>query len=536
MACHMSKFSLYAHTLRYLKPGQVAYRLYYAARRGAGIGEMTARRRVPLSRSIVLATSIPRKYSRLENGFVFLNLRKVFADRIDWEFAEYGKLWLYHLNYFDYLNQPGMTPREGLTLIGDFLRGPGYNGTAYEPYPTSLRVINWIKFLVREGIHHEEIDRSLFSQARHLANHLEYHLLGNHLLENGCALLFAAYYFGDEGLFRLARKVLIAELAEQVMDDGAHFELSPLYHQVLLDRLLDCVNLVRNNDLFENELEGLLAGATALMTGWLRNMTFSNGKPPLFNDAVYGIAPSCCELFEYAERLGIAPEIRPLGESGYRREDRGGAELIVDVGAIGPDYIPGHAHADTLNFELALFGHRIIVDSGASTYENSSERLHQRGTAAHNTVTIDHADSSEVWASFRVARRARPFNLERVESDGAVRIACSHDGYRRLRGRPIHRREWLMGDHEFIVRDSIEGPFCEAVSRYHFHPDVKVELSAGGEGRGVVPGGASFSFSAEKGSARLVDTTYHPEFNIAFPNRCLDVFFDGSETLVTFCY
>jgi hypothetical protein len=32
--------------------------------------------------------------------------------------------------------------------------------------------------------------------------------------------------------------------------------------------------------------------------------------------------------------------------------------LILDVAPVGPDYLPGHAHADTLSFELSLFGQR----------------------------------------------------------------------------------------------------------------------------------------------------------------------------------
>ena len=79
---------------------------------------------------------------------------------------------------------------------------------------------------------------------------------------------------------------------------------------------------------------------------------------------------------------------------------------LLDVAPVGPDYLPGHAHADTLSFELSLFGQRVLVNSGTSQYEAGPERSRQRGTAAHNTVIVDGHDSSEVWAGFRVARRA----------------------------------------------------------------------------------------------------------------------------------
>src|SRR5690606_15807738 len=131
-----------------------------------------------------------------------------------------------------------------------------------------------------------------------------------------------------------------------------------------------------------------------------------------FNDSALGLAPAGAALRDYARRLGLeasAPvgAFEPLAASGYVRAERGPFVLFCDVGAIGPDYLPGHAHADSLTFELSVRGQRCVVDSGCSTYAAGPERSRQRGTAAHNTVLVDGEDSSEVWGSFRVARRAR---------------------------------------------------------------------------------------------------------------------------------
>ncbi|MFB1490650.1 MULTISPECIES: heparinase II/III family protein [unclassified Thiocapsa] len=48
--------------------------------------------------------------------------------------------------------------------------------------------------------------------------------------------------------------------------------------------------------------------------------------------------------------------------------EAGSAVALLDVAPIGPDYLPGHAHADTLSFELSLFGQRVIVNGGTSRY------------------------------------------------------------------------------------------------------------------------------------------------------------------------
>ena len=73
----------------------------------------------------------------------------------------------------------------------------------------------------------------------------------------------------------------------------------------------------------------------------------------------------------------ISAVVRPgdgiahLKESGYIRVQKDSAVLLLDVGPLGPDYLPAHGHADTLSFEMALHGQRVIVDSGVSRYDNS---------------------------------------------------------------------------------------------------------------------------------------------------------------------
>jgi uncharacterized heparinase superfamily protein len=119
------------------------------------------------------------------------------------------------------------------------------------------------------------------------------------------------------------------------------------------------------------------------------------------------------ELDAYAQRLGLFSGVSPrdgvthLSESGYVRFQKEDVVALLDVAPLGPDYLPGHGHADTLSFEMSLNGRRVLVDTGTSRYDECPGRLFQRGTAAHNTVVVDDADSSEVWGSFRVAHRAR---------------------------------------------------------------------------------------------------------------------------------
>ncbi|NOQ50957.1 MAG: hypothetical protein GQ578_01890, partial [Desulfuromonadaceae bacterium] len=235
------------HTLRYLKPRQLAYRGFYVARKRLGVGVVRSIAGEHSGHLLDLADPIPRTASCDKNRFSFLNLQHEFSGIIDWDFSGHGRLWTYNLNYFDFLNQEGRSKDRGLELIHQLLTSLDGLEPAWEPYPTSLRLVNWIKFLSREKVRDPAIDQSLYVQSVNLTRQLEYHLLGNHLLENGFGLLFAAVFFAEAEFLRRAREVLEPELKEQILADGAHFELSPMYHQILLDRLLDCINLLQNN-------------------------------------------------------------------------------------------------------------------------------------------------------------------------------------------------------------------------------------------------------------------------------------------------
>jgi uncharacterized heparinase superfamily protein len=277
------------------------------------------------------------------------------------------------------------------------------------------------------------------------------------------------------------------------------------------------------------------------MHGWLHAMCHPDGEIGFFNDAAFGISPPVSELEKYADRLGIVsaaagPGITWLSQSGYARLALGDAVALLDMALVGPDYLPGHAHADTLSFELSLFGQRVLVNSGTSCYGTSAERLRQRGTAAHNTVVVDDEDSSEVWGGFRVARRARPIGPA-LHGDGELSASCAHDGYRRLPGRPVHARRWALRNASLTVADSVNGAHERAEARYHLHPEVKVDpASTGGQGRGLLPNGRAFSWQIEEGEGRIEPSTWHPRFGAAEHNFCIVLQLNEGRGLMRFSW
>ncbi len=427
--------------------------------------------------SLILLPSIINHASFFpDNSFSFLNLEKTFDNEIDWNYNEYGKLWTYNLTYFEYLNQSEIHPEIGLRLIRDFIQQIDSIKDGLEPFPISLRIMNWVKFLTKNNIQDAEIDQSLYIQTKILTDRLEYHLLGNHLLENGFALLFAAYYFSDEKFYKKALAILQPELEEQILADGAHFELSPMYHCLMLYRVLDCINLISKNTLyFENAryLSEILQEKATVMLAWLRQMTFQNGDFPRLNDSAIGIAPRPNQLFNYATRLNVEIEDIALKESGYRKFQTTDYECVVDVGNVGPDYIPGHAHSDTFNFVIHSKGQPFIVDTGISTYENDENRHRERSTSAHNTVQVGEVEQSEVWGGFRVARRAKISNLNETKNT----IKAAHTGYTRISA--THEREFVFSDKKIIIKDDIQSKKKRFARAFiHFHPDIELRLES----------------------------------------------------------
>jgi uncharacterized heparinase superfamily protein len=473
--------------------------------------------------------------------FELLNQSHALSDH-GWDDRDLDKLWRYNLHYFDDLSAPSTTER--LAWQRALLRrwveeNPPGTGTGWEPYPTSLRIVNWVKWAFAGHELPEESIESLAVQARWLSRRMEIHLLGNHLFANAKALVFAGLFFdgaeADEWL-NAGLGVLAREIPEQILADGGQFERSPMYHAIALEDMLDLYNLVSTSGsaipVRWRMMRDVLLTRIATMRRWLVAMCHPDGEIAFFNDAALGIAPAPAALEQYAERLGLpsieplTPPVTELADSGYCRVDVGPAVAILDVAPVGPDYLPGHAHADTLSFELSLFGHRVLVNSGTSCYGSDAERHRQRGTAAHNTVVVNGVDSSEVWGGFRVARRARADRMV-VTREPAVTVRGAHDGYRRLPGRNAHSREWSFGETHVVVSDRVSGDHARAEARFHLHPAIEVEVERQAPDHSAcmlrIPSGRRIHVAVTEGRLHVEPATWHPEFGVSVPSTCLAV-------------
>jgi uncharacterized heparinase superfamily protein len=526
----MAKLLIYFHTIKYLKFRQIYHRVLKRFSHPK-IHEVEATKSTAKGNWVSKGLYSQRIFS--ETDVEFLNHKGVIKSAADWNSNSQEKLWLYNLHYFDELNSFGSLERRSLHRywIHKWVEENAADdkGNGWEAYTLSLRIVNWIKAFQSGLEANDEALNSLAQQADFLSQDLEKHLMGNHYFVNLKALIFAGCFLEGKEADRwimIAISEYEVELKEQVLADGGSFELTPMYHAIMLTDLLDLYNLFNlYPDKVPSRVVVLTKQTIVKMFGWLHIMSLGDDKVSFFNDSAFGIAPDNETLRTYASLLGIQtnklniPEetliVHNLQNSGYVSCKTSEMTLIADLAPVGPSYIPGHAHADSLAFELSLGEERVFVNSGTSLYGMCAERLRQRGTPAHNTVEINGKNSSEVWSGFRVARRANIIdrNVGEVLADQTVNFCAGHDGYKKQGINCIHHRTWSLTPSSCQVLDELKGNFESAIGFLHLHPSIKIISSSQNY---CILNSEQYIVELEVNGAMLEmeKSTWHPAFGV----------------------
>lgn len=450
----------------------------------------------------------------VNNEFTFLNnLTYKFEGAIDWNINPFSyRLWNFNLNYFDYLdilyNSYILTKDtkyliKGLNLIVNWIeKNKQYNVNTWDPYVVSKRLVNFINFIaVTKEIckvkNIDEINKSIYVQAKYLSNNIEYYLDANHVIMDGKGLIFGGVYLNDETLLKKGINILQEEYERQVLDDGGHYERSPSYQVEVLSHYIECyIVLIKNAfDKIGNNLIEQIEN----MSIYLNNIIMPDGNIPLLNDSSLDYPFKADDLLQVSsvildKRLFFSDKLSEYAGSildnyGVRKfeklstlkiyadksnvglKDTGyyiindivnGEQLymLFDCGDCGPDCNLGHAHADSLNILLGIDEKELLIDAGTFTYKVGDDRNYYRSTLAHNTITIDNKNSSDIWSGFRVGKRAKSFVKKYMENEEYVYICTYHDGYSKMlrKDKVTHKREliYIKGKGIFIV-DSIYG-------------------------------------------------------------------------------
>lgn len=524
------KFMQAIHTIRYLKPRQIAGQIANRSRRLWEDPAAVAAWEVPGFPGIAwkpLKPFLPPRQNQSPDNIragklEFLSQLVEIGFPPEWNRADLSKLWLYNVQYFEYLW--ALEYPDARALVADWIQRhpPARGAIGWEPYPASLRVMNWCgvffeKFITQSTADVQwvqgELWPSIYRQMCWLERHIENHLMGNHLFENAVALLMAGACFNGPDAsrwFDRGMAILRNQLPEQILPDGGHFERSPMYHCRAVYTLLLLANLEHQ------ELNRLICQPLTASLRAMKIMTHPDGHIALLNDSALGIYNEPAELESYSsDRPDDDYGAFSLPQTGYfGSRTRNGSYVICDAGPIGPDHQPGHAHGDMLSFELSLRGSRVIVDGGVYEYPAGQMRAYSRSTRAHNTIEIDGQDQCEFWGSFRVARRGSARALNWSPDETGFELRAQHDGYARLPGQPMLERTFFWRDAgQLVVKDTVTSASSHRmVSRLHVHPGCVVEQISACQVRiGHRAGQALVTFTGD-GSLSLEESYYCDHF------------------------
>jgi uncharacterized heparinase superfamily protein len=492
--------ALLARTAVHLQPAQAAHRARLRAQRTALRRWPGAGRRLLGGPDPAAATGWPASFVPVDGraSLPWPDLAGLAAGRIgllgmtrelgeppDWQQPGAPQLWRFHLHYWDWAWGLAADPDRGAARAAFARLWRSWqaaaelgSGDAWLPYPAALRAWSWCG-LHRDLVAGTDLEpafaRELAGHAGFLRRHLESDVGGNHLIKDLKALAGLAVFFADNRLLRRAIRRLTRQLAVQVLPDGGHFERAPAYHCQVLADLIDVAELVQATG---NEPAAEIVLAIRRMRRWLGSVLSPDGTVPLLNDG-YPVPAGLVGALQ-PEPPAAGP-LLALPDTGLVRAAAGGWHLLADVGAPCPDQLPAHAHADTFGCVVHVDGMALLVDTGTSTYAPGPARQYERSTAAHNTVGVDGADSTEVWSAFRAGRRARVRDFTASAAADAVTFEAVHDGFRRLPGRPAHCRRWSLTPSGLQVDDLVTGTGQHAVTiRWHLAPGSAARLEPGG--------------------------------------------------------
>lgn len=462
--------------------------------------------REALMNEILTADSI------IKNEFCFLNLKSC-VDGFEWSSCNIkNTLWEYYLNYFEYgttlLKSYIFTGNQSYILklkelINTWINNtsPG-SGTAWEPYPTSRRVVNWLIIAVKlykinyeDKIFINKLINSIINQTAFLCDNLEYDLENNHLTSNAKTLIWAGIILKEhkesKEWLEKGKKLLKRRFEEEILADGFQYEGSASYQMLSIQDYLETLLLAECNSISIGSYlnyQSLEMMAEAFLT-----IIRPDGKMPLINDTVYGypcnekeLLAACAAVFvrndfkgccsntnlsyllwltgmegynAYLKMGGTCPDFNSVAlktsgyyimRSGWNYND---TYLIFDCGPMGPEHCPGHGHADALSFELYACGIPMIIDPGVFSYRGKY-RYYFKRTCSHNTIVIDGKDQSELAGAFRVGKMAKTKLIKWTSSKDYDCAMGEHKGYKGICH--VRRIEFFKPD-RISISDRLDG-------------------------------------------------------------------------------
>jgi uncharacterized heparinase superfamily protein len=426
--------------------------------------------------------------------------------KIVWELNRHQ--WMVTLAQASALTGDDRYARYALRLLLDWIdRNPVGRGINWSSsLEVALRLISWtwVLALLRHSSLLDavatDILASIHAHATHVQRYLSHYYSPNtHLTGEALGLFYAGTLYPQFDAASQWRTIgaatLIEQAQRQITSDGVYFEQSTCYQRYTCDIYRHFLLLAGRSGY---EVPSIVRDRCDRMMDFLAAITLDDGSMPSIGDEDGGwLMPLSARSGDAVETLwltGTATPIRSTStahtrlfrDGGYAILQSGPHQMIVDVGPLGAF---GHGHADLLSIQCSIFGERCLVDAGTYGYTAEPEwRDYFRGTAAHNTVTIDGASQASPHGPFGWQQRPAVTINEWQANDGIDIIDAQHTAYAGVTHR---RRVMLIKPGVFIVIDDLIGPGRHSFElTFQFAP-MEVALISSTTARATTPNGRS---------------------------------------------
>jgi len=439
------KIKLFFETILRLKIRQILYRIYY------GVSNVSFLKKIKkityLLSSQIQLKRLNLRYELLDSFFLngsknkffanspveknekevfilnFLNKKHVLNTTI-WEYESHSTLWNYTLNYMNWLDffldeDTKNNNKKNLKISKKILLDWDENKSdiSLRSYPTSLRLLSWIKVFTFYKVEDQQLKKSLIFQYVCLKNNIEYDLDANHLLENLISLYASSKFLNIEKDTKNYEMLLLEEINNQFDKNNLHYERSFAYHFSIISRLYLIYFI--SEDLLKKRIRKILGSSYSILE------QFSNKEGVyLFHDATHDMYAQLHQLKSILSPFKNDYDFN-LIDSGYFLHTNRAFKLCVDIGNPSPKYQPGHYHCSMSSFVLDYLNNPLIIDTGVYEYYLDDIRRHlSRKTSSHNVMSIDSKEQSNIWSIFRLGESAliNNFTLENKQEYELLRV------------------------------------------------------------------------------------------------------------------
>ncbi len=375
----------------------------------------------------------------------------------------------------------------------------GGAGPAWETLSAAWRLREWLLVIKYRWSEFGEgfkslILRSIWEHARHLRDHTGHP--NNWLMVEASALALAGLYFPefieaeewiDIGITRLRE-----QSRRQFFTDGAHFELSPLYHSICLHALVAVIDALQER---EREVPSDLARIAKKAAFFLASLKRPDGLWPSINDSGFSGSDYSKVLIYASGILGNvgknetlelsnlnkpscgAPHTSIFSDSGFvvmRSGAKNEHQLFFRTGSAGA----AHCHDDALSVEITTDEIPRIIDPGISRYQPDGFASYYRSALAHNNILINGAGASRSSAPYS-KRTARADRITHLSNGSFTFISAQFNGKWQAASDVAVTRSILSVNSKFwIIEDVISGSDLSECAFCMQFADSSVQLAS----------------------------------------------------------